>query len=295
VRARASRFRRLDLRRPQASPIAGQVWTRASLRRPKQLASGRRWRALAVAAALAELAALAWLLAGPAFQVRHVEVTGTRHLPPERVIAVAGLGRPASVFSVDPSTVRRRLAGNPWVRSSTVTTELPDRVLVRIDEWAPVAVYRAGPGGPFYLSGQAVALGAASGPERLVEILGPAQPEPRPGHAVMEVPLLVALVNIQRAFPGQFGQEVARYQTDCAGNLSLETRRGWKVHFGRVITPEEFSALRLKLSALKAVQAREDFNSPDLEYVNLMDASMPAVKRRSAGPAPPVAPVPCRG
>jgi cell division septal protein FtsQ len=276
----------LELRRPIASPIAGQVWTRTSLLRTKQLAAWRRWRLLAGVVALAELAALGWLVAGPAFQVHHVEVSGTRHLRPAEVVALAGLQKPGTVFGVDPASTRRRLAVTPWVRTSEVTTQLPDRVLVRVDEWVPVAVYRAGPGAAYFVSDQGMALGAASAGERLVEILGPGQPEPRLGKAVMDLQLLTALVNIQRGFPSQFGQEVTRFQTDCSGNVVLETRRGWKVYFGRVITLEEFNALRYKLGALKAVQAREDFNSPDLEYVNLMDASLPAVKRRSAGPSP---------
>jgi cell division protein FtsQ len=286
MRARASRFRRIELRRTLASPIAGQVWTRTSLKRTKELAAWRRWRLLAGVAALAELGTLIWLVAAPAFQVHYVEVTGTRHLHPAEVVALAGLEKPGSVFGVDPASARRRLSATPWVRSAEVMPQLPDRVLVRVDEWVPVATYRAGPGTAYFLSDQGTVLGEAPGARGAVEILGPSQPEPRLGRAVMDLQLLTALVNIERGFPSQYGQEVARFRTDCSGNVVLETRRGWKVYFGRVITIEEFNALRPKLAALKAVQAREDFNSPDLEYVNLMDPSLPAVKRRSAGPSP---------
>jgi cell division septal protein FtsQ len=294
MRARASRFRRLELRRSLASPIAGQVWTRTSLKRTKELAAWRRWRLLAGLVAVAELAALAWLVAGPAFQVHHVDVSGTRHLHTEEVVAVAGLEKPGSVFGVDPAGTRRKLAATPWVRSAQVTTQLPDRVLLQVEEWVPVATYRAGPGPAYFLSDQGTVLGEAPGGRGAVEILGPNQPEPRLGRAVMDLQLLTALVNIERGFPSQYGQEVARFQTDCSGNVVLETRRGWKVYFGRVITLEEFNALRPKLAALKAVQAREDFNSPDLEYVNLMQPTLPAVKRRSAGPSPAPGAQACR-
>lgn len=287
------RLGRLRLSRPQMSPIAGQVWTRASLHRPRQLARWRRWRLVAGATATLEVVALAWLALGPAFQVRHVEVQGTNHLTRAQVIALAGLSRPSSVFAVDPQGARRRLGGTPWVRTAEVTAMMPDRVVVRVEEWTPVAVYHAGGGAGIFLSDQAVALGPAATPAGLTEILGPAQPEARPGRQAMDVQLLTALVNIQRAFPTVYNQQVARFQTDCVGNLAMDTAKGWRVYFGRVITPDEFTALRVKLGTLKSVQAREDFNSPDLEYVNLMDGTLPAVKHRSTGPGPaPAVPSP---
>jgi len=67
------------------------------------------------------------------------------------------------------------------------------------------------------------------------------------------------------------------------------TKRGWKVYFGRVLTPEEFAALRDKLSALKAIagNGNVDYSSADLDYVNVMNPSEPAVGYKSREPAPP--------
>ena len=176
----------------------------------------------------------------------------------------------------------------PWVRSATITAALPDRVLVDISEWQPVAVYHADPTGkPFYLSSQAVALGpAGADPGALLAISGPPGADPRPGRAVMDVRLLTALVNIQRELPGLIGEEVQSMAVDCYGNVTMTTKHGWAAYFGRVLTPEEFASLEEKLGALKALSAEVDLHSANLTYINLMNPAAPAVgPARNAKPA----------
>jgi hypothetical protein len=95
---------------------------------------------------------------------------------------------------------------------------------------------------------------------------------------------------MQRALPSLIGQEVATFVFDSCGSLTLVVKRGWKVYFGRVLTPEQFTSLRDKLGALKAISGNGnvDYNSPDIDYVNVMNPAEPAVgyKSRSATPAP---------
>src|SRR2546428_7149415 len=76
-------------------------------------------------------------------------------------------------------------------------------------------------------------------------------------------------------------------------------KRGWKVSFGRVLTPEEFATLRDKLTALKAIAGNHnvDYSSPDLLYINVMNPSEPAVGYKSrqpvaASPSPGATPKP---
>jgi len=110
---------------------------------------------------------------------------------------------------------------------ASVRPVLPDRVGILVDEWQPVAVYRAGGGRPWYLSDQAVALGPAddAGAAALLGVDGPAQPAPRGGAAPLDRALLTALVNIQRRLPELIGQEVQSFTLDACGNLTLNARR----------------------------------------------------------------------
>ncbi len=288
-----------------APPIAGGRWAARAGRRPRRFGSldenvrrrGRRLASFALAAA--ELVGLVALLAAPVFRVQHVDVSGNRRLSAEQVVATAGLAHPGPVFLVDPGGVERRLEGSTWVRTASVGAALPDRVRIRVEEWQPVAVYRAGGGPPWYLSDQAVALGpAGADAQSLLDVEGPARPEPRQGRQALDRPLLVALVNIQRALPGLIGQDVQSFTIDGCGGLTLTVRRGWQAQFGRVFTPEELASLKDKVSALRSVSASGvDLNSADLQYVNVMNPAAAAVKEkdrpaRPAGRSAPPAPTP---
>ena len=250
-----------------------------------------RWRAGALLLAVAEAGLLAWLLFGPAFVVRDVEVAGAHRLTPAQVRAAAGLNRGGSVFALDADTIARRLGGTAWVKDASVQPRLPDGVVIRVSEWQPVAVFKAGPQSPaWYLSGEAVVLGRATTPVNLLDLEWPAGPQPKTGQRVMDTALLAALVNIERALPGLLGQDVQSFSLDGCANLTLNARKGWKAYFGRVLTPEELASLKDKLAALKSISVAVDYNSADLEYVNVMNPYAPAVKLKSAKPAPAATP-----
>ena len=140
----------------------------------------------------------------------------------------------------------------------------------------------------YLLSSQAVVLGPTTTSAGLVEIQGPAGKDPRVGDRALDPQLLTALVNMQRAMPTLIGQDVATFIFDSCGDLTLVAKRGWKVYFGRVLTPEEFAVLRDKLTALKAIagNGNVDYSSTDLAYVNVMNPSEPAVGYKSREPAP---------
>jgi len=215
--------------------------------------------------------------------VRSIEVSGNSRLTYDQVVSAAG-PITGSVFLVDPGAVGRRLEASTWIRSASVSSQLLDRVTIRVEEWRPVALYRAGDGPPYLLSDQAAALGVAGGDElkTLPEIDGPAQPEPKPGRPALDRPLLTALVNIQRGLPALLGEEVQSFTIDACGNLTLNAKRGWKAQFGRMLTPEELASLSDKIAALKALAAAGEvnFGSSDLQYVNVMNPTLPAVKTR---------------
>ena len=273
----------------EAAPLKGQLWTRSesALREP-DVHPFRR--ALAVVVAVGECALLGYLWFGPALAVRSVDISGAHHLTAAQVAAAAGLNGSRSVLGVDGESDRQRLLAQVWVRTARVDPQLDGTVVVRISEWQPVAAYHAGPTKKYFLlSSQAMVLGAAASAGTLVDIQGPAGGDPRIGAQAIDPTLLTALVNIQRGFPTLIGQEVAGFIFDSCGNLTLVAKRGWRVYFGRVLTPEEFVTLHDKLAALKAIagHGNVDYNSANLAYVNVMNASEPAAGYKSLAPASP--------
>jgi cell division protein FtsQ len=277
----------------RTEPLRGQLWTRSesALREPDVHWA---WRALAALTAVAEIALLAWLWGGPLLSVRTVEVYGTHHLTARQVGDAAGIVDGASIVSVDAQAAQERLLQQVWVRTATVQPQFPSTVVIRISEWQPIAVFHTGTSTKlFWLSDQAVVLGSTPNAAGLVQIQGPAGNDPRAGDRAIDPQLLTALVNMQRLMPTLVGQDVASFIFDSCGDLTMVAKKGWKVYFGRVLTPEEFASLRDKLSALKAIagNGNVDYSSTDLEYVNVMNPSEPAVGYRSREPAVP-SPVP---
>jgi cell division septal protein FtsQ len=279
-------------RRPseeQVAPLKGQLWTRSerALREPDVHPMRR---ILAAVVAVAECVLLGWLWFGPALGVRSVDISGAHHLTASQVAAAAGLDGNRSVLAVDGESDRQRLLGQVWVRTAAVDPLLGGTVVVHISEWQPIAAFHAGPSKKYFLlSSQAMVLGPASSSGTMVDIQGPAGGDPRIGSQAIDPALLTALVNIQRGFPTLIGQEVSGFVFDSCGNLTLVAKRGWRVYFGRVLTPEEFVTLHDKLAALKAIagHGNVDYNSADLAYVNVMNPSQPAVGYKSLAPASP--------
>ena len=288
---RRSLFPRLPRRLvdEEAEPLKGQVWTRSEKALKEPDVHWFRKAAAATVAAL-EVGLLIWLWFGPAMVIRNVQVYGAQHLTAAQVAAIAGLDQGASVFTVDGDTDSRKLLGQTWVRQASVQPDLSGTVTVTISEWQPVAAYHAGASANlFMLSNEAVVLGPTSSTVGLVTVQGPAGDDPRVGQRPLNPQLLTALVNIQRGLPGLIGQQVASFIFDSCGNLTLVSKRGWKVYFGRVLTPEEFETLAVKVAALKAIAGRGhvNYNSADLMYVNVMNPAEPAVGYRSMVPVPP--------
>ena len=73
------------------------------------------------------------------FQVRTVEVTGTRFLEPYAVVRAAGLDRPASVFD-DADAWRAGILTLPLVEGVRVRRRMPGTVRLEIREVEPVAL-----------------------------------------------------------------------------------------------------------------------------------------------------------
>lgn len=279
-------------------PLLGREWSRSAAAdggleesRPRRDKPFRR--SLAVLLALLEVGLLGYAVSGPWFSVRSISVTGLHHQDQAAVIAAAGLQRPGSLLVVDGDTIRRKLARLPWVRSSSAEPLLPNRILITIEEWKPVAVYQAGTGGrSAYVSELGVVLAEGKPDAQLVGVVGPVGSALKPGEKVIDPQLLHALVAIQGSLPGIFGQSVTAFQLDCRGNLTLTTNLGVRIIFGRVLTPEEFASLKDKLSALKSIASDPAATAANVEYVNLENPLAPAVKVKGATPPPGPSPAP---
>lgn len=73
------------------------------------------------------------------FQIRHVEVSGQRYLPPGEILALLNVDTTISIWT-DLDVLERRLTAHPEIHSARVERELPGTIVVHVTEDLPVAL-----------------------------------------------------------------------------------------------------------------------------------------------------------
>jgi cell division protein FtsQ len=76
------------------------------------------------------------------FEVRHVEVSGTREMPRLPVYDAALSGSSNAMLTADLPAIRQRLLALPWVADASVGRRLPDTLVIAIVERRPVALWQ---------------------------------------------------------------------------------------------------------------------------------------------------------
>ncbi|WP_439532939.1 cell division protein FtsQ/DivIB [Polymorphobacter sp.] len=88
-----------------------------------------------------EAARLASAEAG--FQIRHVEINGTREMARLPIYEAVLSGPENALLTTDLPAMRSRLMALPWVADASISRRLPDTLVVRIDERKPVALWQS--------------------------------------------------------------------------------------------------------------------------------------------------------
>jgi cell division protein FtsQ len=90
---------------------------------------------------------LAW--ADRVFVIRYVDLTETRRVSRDQVLALLDLPAERGLLQTDTAALQRVLETHPWIRSAAVRRVFPDTLAVDVQEREPVAILRTG--GPDFL------------------------------------------------------------------------------------------------------------------------------------------------
>ena len=127
--------------------VDGQRVGRPRRRRPSRRTRLRRLVGVIVAVAVIPAAVVAgghWLLTTQRFAVTSVEVRGASRTSPEQILAVAAIPRGTNIFRLDTTGVTGRVESLPAVRRADVVRELPDRVVISVEERRPFTLVHGG-------------------------------------------------------------------------------------------------------------------------------------------------------
>lgn len=232
-------------------------------------------RLVAAFLVISQVALLVLALTLPVFQITGAQVTGLHLLRTADVLDAAEVSR-QSIFTFDSQAVSRRVVALPWVASASVTSSLPASVRIQVTE-RPVALRVRHSGQDVLVAGNGammrVGAAAASPASGAVPLLddraGSAQP--------LDPHLIQDLAAIAEHFPAVFGARVVAYQWGLDDILSLWTGSGWKAVLGHLDTQDAFAGLPAQMAALADLRGSLDFAHPTFGYVDLEDASAPAV------------------
>lgn len=127
--------RRRKLLRPAAYGLAGLAGAGALVMLVLALDPGSRLRFLVENAAV-----LARDAAG--FAVQEVEVVGRQNTPKELLYSALGVSRGDPILAFSPEAAKERLETIAWVQEAAVERHLPDRIVIRLKERAPFAIWQ---------------------------------------------------------------------------------------------------------------------------------------------------------
>ena len=246
---------------------------------------------------VAQLALLVALINIPVLAAHQVLITGNRQLSRQQVLGRAGLSGDPSMLLLSTDQAEAQLKSDPYVRSVSIRTTLPDQVEVELLEWEPLAV--VGRGGGFYLlNAQGGILGIApdahtrSGAgQPHVAITWAAPGLMRVGQTALPGRLVQDLDKMSSAFPTAYGLTIAGFVLDANQKLTANTTAGPRILFGQMATDEQIDSLVAKLGSLTSLRAKIDLANSKLDYIDLENPAA-VTTRAIPSPTPRVAPSP---
>lgn len=88
------------------------------------------------------LATALWIYTSPRFQLGEVRISSTDQVSTEEVAAALAPLRGRHLLGLSLEDVADRLTANPWIKNVAIRKQLPDRLVVQIEERQPVALLR---------------------------------------------------------------------------------------------------------------------------------------------------------
>ena len=189
------------------------------------------------------LVGLAFIIAGaisfgtsPEYTVATVTVEGSKVLSVEQANEIAGVGG-QNIFLIDSAAVQRRLAEKAaLLKGVAVDLELPNRVIIRVQERRPAVVWVIGDGTPLLASDDHVVVGNATTLDGFVTIFdrGPMTDSLTIG-APMPVHKADAADTAQQiyvALPQATGLQLRQLEWAPDNGITAITATGQRIEFG---------------------------------------------------------------
>jgi len=82
-------------------------------------------------------------ISSPYFLIKETIVHGCKELTEKEVLSLAAIRPSQSLLAINPDTIARRIEANPWVKKALVGKELPNRLIIEVQERTAVALVKS--------------------------------------------------------------------------------------------------------------------------------------------------------
>ncbi|MDD5475855.1 MAG: FtsQ-type POTRA domain-containing protein [Syntrophales bacterium] len=111
--------------------------------------SGKIFREIAVTVSIIFLTAIVgltmvygynFIISSEYFNLKDTTVRGISHVSEEEVLTLSGINDDTNILTANLDRMRSRIKTNPWVKDVRMGREMPDRLVIEIEERRPVAL-----------------------------------------------------------------------------------------------------------------------------------------------------------
>ncbi len=193
---------------------------------------------------------------GDAFYVYGFDVTGTRFLTQAEVERASGvIGY--NIFFIDARAVERALEKMPEVKSARVTTGLPSRVNVAIEERVPELIWLRG-AETYWVTADGMVLRARANLTQLPSIRDLDQTAVKP-----EQRLQSDALDAYRALRAAWPEAPRAFEWSAARGLAYTDEHGWKIYLG------DASEMAGKLAKLRALVPQLVSQNAKIKFIDV--------------------------
>jgi len=221
-----------------------------------ELWNAQRLKIIAGALTLLVIGALFEFFNADLFYVYGFQVAGLQFLTPGEVERASGV-MGYNTFFVDAHSVERTLSKLPEVKSVRVTTGLPNRVVVQVDERQPELTWLRG-AEAYWVDGDGILFRARANLTQLPSIRDLDQTMVKPGQPVLPV-AIAAYRALRRANP----DAPRAYEWSAARGLAYTDEHGWKIYVG------DASEMAGKLAKLRALVSQLVSQGAHIRFIDL--------------------------
>ena len=204
--------------------------------------------------------------------VRMADCEGNRIIATDAILRLAAVPMDKRIVDIDLVAIRERVLKNPYFREVSVNRDLPNRILIRVDERVPVAAIIAGK--TLYADSEGVMLtGVRSEYVFDLPVITGAQAvqECKPGRKIVHPTLREALqiVMASQRLGNSVSRRISEIHLQTNGELLLYTAEyGVPVNFGRGNIVDKLTLLEGFWTGVVSSRGGQSLRSVDIRFAD---------------------------